>query len=307
MAKQLLRSLLVAFTFSAFFSACSTEEAAEPLYLKIDTIHLQTDYSEEGTAHSNITTVWVYLNNEIVGAYELPAIVPVIPREGNNALRLFAGINTNGISSFRAINASFSPINLDFDFAKTGGAPDTLEIPENELIVGYRDFYEVIIVEDFDDPGLNFQRTVFSDTNFVKVDDADSIFQFQAFGNNSPEPNTESGLIVLDDLNPQLDLSSVVAYSIPPGTQNLYLEVSYRTNAQVGFGLIANYPSGDQSDVTAGVLPKSEWNKIYINLVSELQAFVGAPSYQILIRAQKPDNIPEARIYLDNIKLVYIP
>jgi hypothetical protein len=306
MTKLLYRSFLFSILLSLFLG-CNQEEAARPLYLKIDRMHLQTDYSEEGTAHSDFSTVWVYLNDKIIGAFELPAILPVIPKEGKNELRLLAGISTNGISSFRSINTSLTPVNLEFDYENTGGAPDTLIIPEDDLVVTYKDFYEVTIVEDFDDPGLNFQRTAFSDTGFIKIDDADSIFSFQAYGANQPEPNSESGLIVLDAQNPQVDLHSVVSYSIPPGTQNLYLEITYRTNAQVGFGLVANLPTGDRSDVTAGVLPKSEWNKIYINLITELQAFPGASGYQVLIRAQKPDNLPEARIFLDNIKLVYIP
>lgn len=286
-------------------SSCRPEEAAKPTYVKIEAIHLQTDLAEEGSAHSKITTAWINLNNQSIGAYELPALVPMILKEGSNDLRIEAGINTNGISSFRAINVSFTPIELSLDYQSTGAAPDTLTIPEAELVVNYRDFYEVNLVETFDDPGLNFQATVFSDTNFIKVDEADSVFQFFPFGSNNPEANSQSGLIVLDAINPQVDLLSTVGYDIPLGTQNIYLEVSYRSNVQVGFGLWANLPSGDRGDITAGVLPKTEWSKIYINLISEFQAYQGARDYQIMIRAEKPDNINQARIYLDNIKLVY--
>ncbi|WP_421753160.1 hypothetical protein [Croceimicrobium sp.] len=306
MAKLLLRSLLLGSLFYVL-SSCSTDEAAKPTYLQIDALHLETDYAEEGTAHSNISTVWLSANGEIIGAFELPALIPVVLKEGQNELRINAGINTNGISSFRAINTSFDPILYTLDYQSTGEVPDTIIIPESELITHYRDFYQVSIVEDFDDPGLNFQRTNFSDTNFIKVDDADSIFRFQPFTSNQMEPNSNSGLIVLDDQNPQVELSSVVSYEIPAGTQNIFLEVTYRTNAQVGFGLLANLPTGDRSDITAGVLPKEEWSKIYINLVTEFQAFPGADGYQILIRAKKPDNVDQARIYLDNLKLVYIP
>ncbi|QNR23769.1 hypothetical protein [Croceimicrobium hydrocarbonivorans] len=306
MAKIILRSLLLGSLFYGL-SSCSTDEAAKPTYLQIDALHLETDYAEEGTAHTNISTVWLSANGEIIGAFELPALIPVVLREGQNELRISAGINTNGISSFRAINTSFDPIIYNLDYQSSGEAPDTIIIPEGDLITHYRDFYQVSIVEDFDDPGLNFQRTNFSDTNFIKVDDADSIFHFQPFNSNQAEPNNNSGLIILDDLNPQVELSSVVSYEIPAGTQNIFLEVTYRTNAQVGFGLVANLATGDQSDITAGVLPKEEWSKIYINLVTEFQAFPGASGYQILIRAKKPDNVDQARIYLDNLKLVYIP
>lgn len=285
--------------------SCSPEEAAKPTYVKIDALHLQTDYTEEGSAHSKITTVWITLNGQSAGAFELPAIVPLILKNGSNDLRLEAGINTNGITSFKAINTSFTPINYELEYQSTGSAPDTITIPEADLQLSYRSFFSVNIVEDFDDPGLNFQRTNFSDTNFVKTDNADSIFQFTPFGANSPEPNAESGVIYLDALNPQVDLLSNIGYDIPLGVLNVYLEVSYRSNVNIGFGLWANLPSGDRGDITAGVLPKTEWSKIYINLISEFQAFQGATDYQIMIRAEKPDDVPEARIYLDNIKLVY--
>jgi len=304
MIRTLLRSSLMGCLFISMVS-CNTEEAAKPTYVKIDALHLNTDYSEEGSAHSNFTTAWVNLNGQSIGAFELPALVPMILKEGSNDLRIEAGINTNGISSFRSINTSFSPIEYNLQYNSSGAAPDTLIIPESELIVNYRSFFAVNIVEDFDDPGINFQRTNFSDTNFMKVNDADSIFNFTPYGSNTAEPNVASGLIVLDDQNPRLDLLSTVGYDIPLGTQNVYLEVTYRSNTQIGFGLWANLPTGDLGDITAGVLPQSDWNKIYINLISEFQAYQGATDYQIMIRAQKDDNTSEGRIYLDNIKLVY--
>ena len=304
MIRTLLRTSFLGCLLISMVS-CNTDEAAKPTYVKINALHLNTDYSEEGSAHSNFTTVWLNLNGQSLGAFELPAMVPMILKEGSNDLRIEAGINTNGISSFRSINTSFSPIEYNLEYSSSGSAPDTLVIPESELIFNYRSFFAVNIVEDFDDPGINFQRTNFSDTNLMKVNDADSIFNFTPYGSNTAEPNVASGLIVLDDLNPRLDLLSTVGYDIPLGTQNVYLEVTYRSNTQIGFGLWANLPTGDRGDITAGVLPKSDWNKIYINLISEFQAYQGATDYQIMIRAQKDDNTDEGRIYLDNIKLVY--
>ncbi len=301
MTKLLFKGLLASILLLVL-NACQPEEAAKPTYLKIDEIHLSTNYAEEGTAHSRITTVWVNLNGNSVGAFELPAIIPIILEEGSNTLRLEAGINTNGIQSFRAINASLTPIILNVNGNSTGPI-DTITPDPSELIVNYRSFYNVIVVEDFDRPGLNFERTNFSDTNFLK--DSDSLFNFTPFGSGSPEPNTNAGLVILDDQNDDVELKSVVSYNIPAGVQNVYLEASYRTNMNVGFGLIANYPTGDQGDVTAVVFPKEEWNKIYINLVTEFQAFPGADGYQVFIRARKPESLAEGRIYLDNLKLVY--
>lgn len=299
---KLLFKVLGTVLFLLLLAACQTEQAAKPTYVKIDALHLRTDYAEEGTAHHDINTIWLNLNGQSVGAFELPAIIPLILEDGANTLRVEAGINTNGIRSFRAINSSFTPVILELN-GSSEGPIDTI-IPEpNELVVEYRSFYEVVVVENFDEPGLNFERTNFSDTSFIK--DGDSVFNYIPFGATDPEPNDNSGLIVLDDLNSDLELRSVVSYNIPAGVQNIYLEVTYRTNMDVGFGLIANYPTGNQGDVTAVVFPKEEWSKIYINLISEFQAFPGANGYQLLIRARKPEDIGEGRIYLDNLKMVY--
>ncbi len=300
MTKLLFRGLLPVLFLALL--GCDTEEAAKPTYLKIDAIHLNTDYAEEGTAHHDINTVWVNLDGNSVGAFELPAIIPLILDDGANTLRLEPGINTNGVRSFRAINSSYTPIILEVE-GNSAGPIDTIVPNPSDLVVDYRSFYRVIVVEDFDEPGLNFERSNFSDTNFIK-DDQD-LFSYIPFGSSTAEPNDNSGLIVLDDLNPNVELSSVVSYSLPFGLQNLYLEVSYKTNMDLGFGLIANYPTGNQSDITAVVFPKEEWSKIYINLISEYQAFPNATGYQLLIRARKPDDIAEGRLLLDNIKLVY--
>jgi len=296
-----LASLGVLFTFGA----CNQEEAQKPVYLIIDAIHLETDYNEEGSAHQDITTVF-FANDEPVGAYDLPAIVPVILNEGNNRLLLYAGINTNGIQSFRSINDAFTPLFIDVVNPNTLGTLDTIVLTDEQLTVNYRDNFNLVLVEDFDDPGLNFESTIFSDTGIFKTNNPDSIFNFTPYGTSVPEPNSNSGLIILDGNNTFVELSSVVAYNLTPGAQNIYLEVSYKTNVNVGFGMIADYPgSGDAQDVTTVVFPQEDWNKIYINLITEFQAFPGANGYKVLITARKPAGIAEARIYLDNIKLIY--
>tara|TARA_R110002050_G_scaffold52190_1_gene119365 strand:+ start:4314 stop:5228 length:915 start_codon:yes stop_codon:yes gene_type:complete len=286
-------------------SACDQDEAKKPTYLQIDAIHLETDFTEEGSAHQAITTVYVYANQEPVGAYEMPATIPVILNEGVNELILYAGINTNGIASFRSINDAFTPIYTDVVNPNSPGKLDTIVLTDEQLTVTYRDNFNLVVVEDFDDPGLNFESTLFSDTGIFKTDDPDSIFTFTPYGSTTPEPNSNSGLIILDDDNPFVELSSVVAYNLTRGAQNIYLEVSYKTNINVGFGLIADFPTGDAQDVTTVVYPKEEWSKIYINLITEFQAFPGASGYKVLITARKPSDVSEARIYLDNIKLIY--
>lgn len=301
MGKLYRNSIL--FILALTLGSCDQDEAMRPTYLRIDAQHLQTNFAEEGTAHHDLNTVWVYANNEPMGVYELPAVVPTLLEPGSNDLLLYPGINTNGIRSFRAIFDGLQPRRLSIDNPNTEGSIDTIILTDQDMTYNYRDNFNLVLVEDFDKPGLNFERRPLSDTNFLKS--SDSLFNYIPFASNTAEPNSNSGLVILDDQNDYIEAASVSAYQITQGAQNLYLEVSYRSNVQFSFGLIADYPGGDQEGLTATVFPKSEWSKIYINLITELQAFPGANGYKILFTARKPADVAQARIYLDNLKLVY--
>jgi hypothetical protein len=285
---------------------CTKEAAApKPTYLKLDAITLKTNYEVEGTAHSNITTAWVFIDNDFLGAYELPCVVPAILSPGEHVFTINPGINVNGISSLRAINESLSPIIIKDTINQTNTL-DTLIFTPQQLQTSYRpQGYNIIIAEDFDQSGINFSTTLFSDTTFTKVDNTDSTFNFTLPINGTAEENGDAGLIVLTDERNTVELISVNSYNISPGTENVYLEVSYRTNMQVSFGLQADYNNFSNRDLTATVLPKKEWSKIYINLITEFDAFPNANGYRLLIFARKPSTVKEGRIFLDNLKLVY--
>jgi len=47
---------------------------AEPIpsYIHIDKIDLTTDYSSQGTSSNKITDAWIYVDNELIGAFEMP-------------------------------------------------------------------------------------------------------------------------------------------------------------------------------------------------------------------------------------------
>jgi hypothetical protein len=295
MTKQLRLVGLLLLGFS--LAGCEENpEAAKPVYLKLDSFSVKTDYDLEGTAHSNLTTAWIFINGQVLGAFELPCLVPAILPEGDVEFVIYPGINTNGIASIRSINESLSPIRYS---TNTNTIGDTLTFSSQDLEVEYFSSYRINIVEDFDQSGTNLAPSIFSDTSFFKIDDVDSTFSFPS------ENNGKAGLLSLTPENDLAEIISVNNYQIPAGTQNLYLEVTYRSNIQVSFGMQAEFGNRSERALTATVFPKKEWSKIYINLITEFQAFPGANGYKVLIFARKPNSVNEGRIFLDNIKLIY--
>ena len=76
-------------------SAC---DEAEPIpgYLSIPEYRIQVADPDHGSSSSDVTEVWVFIDNAFLGVYDLPAMVPV-KEVGTITVRLEAGIHDNGI------------------------------------------------------------------------------------------------------------------------------------------------------------------------------------------------------------------
>ena len=92
------------------FSTCSKDkfEATQPVYITVEDFTFTTDPLNQGSNSSNISDAWIYINDDLVGAYELPATIPVL-REGNVELKVFAGIKDNGINASRKRYVMYDP------------------------------------------------------------------------------------------------------------------------------------------------------------------------------------------------------
>lgn len=289
---------------SALVISCSDqqEKADIPLYLDLPDLRLETDYENQGSAHSKMTTVWVTLNDENLGAYDLPATLPLLPRAGQNQLRLTPGINLNGISASRAIYETYEDLDLSFEFPENPQRADTLQPETAERTTRYRTFAQVRIVEDFDRAGSNLERSGSSDTNFVKVSG-----DGQTFTNphHPDEDNGQAGLLITTPDKTFAEVSTVNTYNLPTAGQNVYVELTYRNNQPFLVGVIASVPTGNVQQQTAVINPRQDWNKIYINLITELSSFTNASNFKLFIGASHDQHLDTGKVYLDNIKLVY--
>jgi hypothetical protein len=123
---------------------CKDSWEGPPHFLHVDSIQLQTE-TGEGEATSRIEEVWVYTETDVLGAFPLPADIPLSPYElGNTAeLTLSAGIRANAISSTRQPYPFYDAVKTQLNL--TYGGRDTVS-----LTVGYTELTEVVIAEDFE-------------------------------------------------------------------------------------------------------------------------------------------------------------
>jgi hypothetical protein len=275
--------------------------AEVPVYLRIDDFRIETDFSTEGTASSKITTVWVEVDGEDVGAYELPVTAPIIA-SGNTNLRIIPGINLNGQLALRNQYEFYEPYIRNFDFIP--GEEIHIKTGNNNFpVTGYnQNFADIIRLEDFEGAWVNFEPTQQSDTSLMVTQDAGEIFSEDGLD----EPNEKSGKVVLRKGNSIAEFSSINAYDLPAFSQNVYLEVNYKCEIPVVFGVIVQQPNvAPFRAPVVTVLPNDEWNKIYINLVSEVSAYPNAINFKIFFGAINTDVNNNYEFFVDNLKVVY--
>mgnify|MGYP001617873450 CR=1 FL=1 len=208
------------------FQSCEVFNPAEkiPSYIHIDKFNLNTTQSSEGSNSSKITDVWAYIDDQLIGAFELPATFPVL-FEGQHVITLKAGIKVDGISATRAIYPFYEAYNIT-----TTLYPDSI-ITLNPVIT-YSTSAVFVWKEAFEDGGITIEKTLLSDTIIEKTSDTTNVFE-----------GTYSGVIHLDASHSHFEGKSLNKFVLPGGTKPTFLELDFKTNTEVGIGLYANFSS----------------------------------------------------------------
>ncbi len=283
------------------FQSCSNREAAIPAYITVTDFKIETDYSDEGTASSNITTVWVLANGEEIGVFELPVRFPLIAN-GQTEIKIIPGINLNGTDAYRNQYEFYNAFKRTYTI--NAGQEITIASQGKATpVTQYSSLAEIIKLEDFEGAGINFQQTAKSDSSLYITTDPDELF----FENGLNEPNSKSGKVVLPKGNSVVEFESIQTYNLPQFGANVYLEVNYKCDVPITFGVFANNPGERVQAPVVVVKPTSEWKKIYINLVTEVSAYPNANSFQLFFGATNTDNTTRPQFFVDNLKLVYWP
>lgn len=297
---QTLRAAFLG-VFLVFSMGCDKDKfaAPTPLFMDIPGINLETKYSEEGTAHHKISTVWLFVNGQSEGVFELPATVPLLPQTGENEIILFPGIKANGISSTRVIYDPYQSITLTPTISAREQQLDTLRFTPQQLTTRYKPAAGLAVIETFDGAGLNFELLKPGDTSIVKAPDGDPKF---TLGN---EPNGSPGLLVVDENNNRSRSATVLSYSFPRRVTNVYLEITYRSEINFEAGIIALQNDLEFQAPVAVVFAKEEWNKIYISFIDDVNAFAGVQNFKFYLSANLPEGRTEGKVWVDNLKLLW--
>lgn len=279
-------------------AACDIVNPAEeiPSYLTVEPIILQTDEATEGSASAKITEGWVFVDEEFIGAYSLPATVPVL-FAGERRVRIQAGVHDNGINSVPEIYPFYESYEVTANLVPA----ETITLSP---VVGYQAGVEFAFIEDFEG-----SKHLFMDDRDTNEDTRIEITTEDVFEGD------RSGKIVLTPENSFIEVATD-ADQLFSGLQDeqvfVYVEVNYKSDAPVLWGVIGyddNLLTTPTPVYDPGFNAKAEWNKIYFNFSSILfnEDFA---NYQFALTAVLPSEngtftTERAEILLDNIKVVH--
>ena len=289
-----LNYLLLAIT-ALFFANCDiiNPEEEVPAYLEIQPYEFSV-IGGQGSASEKLSYAWLYVNDEYLGLYPLPATVPVLAT-GTTEIVLDPGINDNGI----AATPDIYPFYKRFE--------TVVELSENQTtiiqpVTSYIDDARFLMIEDFESNNHFFQDDLDNNDSTNVETIRDSVFE-----------GSGSGRIYINKDFPLIEVGAVRFLEFPPSGTSVYVEMDYKAEAPMFVGWVAYDAFGAriQNFLDRGVNPKDQWTKIYFNFRETIRdiELLGATSYQLVFVSAIPiDNgeftLDEAEILIDNIKVV---
>ncbi len=286
-----MKYLLILISAIGLFG-CKGADEKIPAYIYIKPFALTTT-AEQGSASSSITEGWVYINQEFIGAYSLPATVPFLS-DGQTRITIFPGVHENGLAEFPNI----------YDF--------------------YQQFEVNKVVTPAKVDTLAPSTTYYPNTAFASVEN------FEASNSFTYKTASVGGKMILSNVGAlegkscgliKLQAKDTI-YATSAGSVNVmknvlnngspsYVELNYSSDVDIEVGMNGIDKNSGQEvyQSIAFFKGKKEWRKIYVNLRNVI--FDNRYSaYRLVLSASLPiangkvsQDAGEARF--DNIKVVY--
>jgi hypothetical protein len=280
--------IIILFTvLISLFSCKKDNEDLIPAYIHIDSVAFSNNTSLALTSSHAISDVWIYIDDNLIGAFELPCTVPVL-YQNKHTVMIKPGIKLNGIASTRTYYPLYNDYINDFTLVKDS----VLNISVSS---SYSDLDDFAWIENFEIGLPELEEIAGSDTTMIKTSDPSKVFE-----------GSFSGLICLTDENSYCKVATTNAYDLPKYGNYVFLELNYKTNNEFLIGLYANATSSITERQVLFINPKETWNKIYINLTNIVSEETNANDFKIIFIANKDAGVDKAEILLDNIQLIYI-
>lgn len=284
--------LLTIFLLLLGASSC-VKNNPTPSWIKIEKWKLEANpmlSGAEGELNQFFTDGWVYVDDKLIGVFELPAKIPVLV-DGNRKVSVFPTVRNNGISATKKIYPFVEPYILNVSLEK--GKTTTIN-----PVTKYFSICNFKFVEDFESASMKFITDTLSTANIIQVAHTD------------PGRTGHCGYIALNQTDTMWLGNSHADMVLPKGSAEVYLEIEYKnTNRMITGVLGIKLPNTVTVNPNIQLNDQKEgsevWKKMYIDLKEIVSSSTTADVFEIYLQAVLQKTKTSGKIYIDNIKVIH--
>ncbi len=247
-----------------------------------------------GELSQNISEVFLYINDDIMGVFEVPFKIPVLV-EGPVNIKIFPAIKNNGISATKKIYPFLDIYEVNETLVKN----QTLSISPKTRYKSNVKF----IIEDFEDAAIKIENDPNSATVYTVGNDPEFKKWFNGNFYGQVNLNAEDSTWIA-----YTNFASVNGANLPRATE-VYLEIDFLNTAPLVTGLLAISPNGVKPNQNIQLNPlkdgEMKWRKIYIDLRELINASDPQAYFEHTFQSILPEDASSAFILIDNIKIVH--
>ncbi|MFT6244504.1 MAG: hypothetical protein ACJA0U_001252 [Salibacteraceae bacterium] len=295
-----MKAFLIFLASLAILTSC-VKNNPDAVWLKVnewDLIANGPGSPYEGVLTENISDAWVYVDDKLIGVFEVPFKIPLLVSGDNRKITLYPTIRNNGISATKRIYPFMVPYEITTNLIQN----DTITL--NPVTNYYTETqFHIIDFEDLTNIGI--LQSVNSAASVVPS--ADPAVHISSINENT------FGRVTLNSSFPnwiaRTDFSPVTPF--PQSGAEVYLELDYHTTLDVLTGVVSesngevvenpnvqfNRQDPDSVIVT--------WKKIYIDMQTIISGSPAGSDFQVTFESLLPEGIDDGEINIDNIKVVH--
>jgi hypothetical protein len=281
---------------SVLMNSCNIINPAEPIpaYIYIDKIELMA-IAGEGTSSSKIADAWVYIDEQLIGCFELPVTFPVL-QEGVHTLKIRPGIKVNGISATRSPYPFYDFYVQSITLSK--GVKQNIT-----PVVKYLTSANFAGMEDFEASTgtILYDSPSGTDTSLYVTTNPNEVFE-----------GVKSGIAYTDATRTLFECVSDpnMLYTLPKNGSPVFLEFNYKSNSNFAVGLFCHTVIGSTTTNTVKIKTldfnaSTSWNKAYVYLTPTIGASGNANQFKYFIGMLNSSSSDSLALQIDNIKIVY--
>ena len=285
-----MRLVVQVFSLFILVSSC-VKNNPDPSWLEVNEWQLNSNIDLsglEGELTESITNAQVYIDDQLIGIFEVPFRIPIL-KTGAVNVKVYPVVINNGISATKKLYPFLERYEID------------AELVQNEdLVINPVTNYKSI---------TNFWVEDFEDINNSIENDQTSLATLQLSNENLTAFNGNFyGKVVLNEVDTTWVGNTTDQLAIPKGS-GCYLEIDYYVTNDLYTGLLFVSPSGSQNNVNVrlnGQEPENVvWKKIYIELKELISASPNNTQFLQTFTAFLDEGESEGLICIDNIKVLW--